>query len=406
MLLTNFSLSSDHSFLSSYLSEHPDFLIIQDLDGVCMGLVSDPLTRTLDNDYLEASLRLKNQFYVLTNGEHIGPRGINAILDRQQSQLRLPAVDYLPGLAAGGVQWKDNNGEISHPGVTEQEITFLSELPERFEGFLRELLPDFGLSSEQTEKAIASAVLDNPVSPTLNLNVVYELCGRDSATYGEIQRQTEAWLRELLNEASGQELDGSFFLHLAPNHGKSDGIEHLAPATDTAAGTTDFQFMLSGAIKEAGVLYILNQVMFQRTGTYPLGADFNVRSVPHDLYQLADIAASAFRDCKLPILIGVGDTVTSAPDGNGGYRRGGSDRGFLTLLQMIGKRLETEAAVLLVDSSGGEVRRPGLPVPVPEHQSELPGISDAHDPLQLNFVFPGGHEEYIRFYRELSTALD
>lgn len=47
-----------------------------------MGLVHDPLTRTLEREYLEAAARLGDAFAVLTNGEHIGARGVNAIVDR------------------------------------------------------------------------------------------------------------------------------------------------------------------------------------------------------------------------------------------------------------------------------------------------------------------------------------
>lgn len=399
MSLHHFALSSDHFYLKSYLSEHPDFLIIQDLDGVCMGLVSDPLTRTLDADYLQATERLAGRFYTLTNGEHIGPRGINEILQKQN----LPE-SLLPGLAAGGVQWKDAGGQITHPGVTTAEMDFLARLPDRFSDFLHTMLPRYGFSLEAVAASVASAVLDNPVSPTLNLNVVYGLCNGDTDRYCSIQKETEAFMLSLLEDAGQSGLGNSFFLHLAPNQGKTNGTEHLAPASASGAGTTDFQFMLSGALKEAGVLFILNQVMHQRTGVYPLGQDFNVRSAPHTHEELLQIAVRAFTGMKLPILIGVGDTVTSAADGHSGSRRGGSDRGFLTLLQQLGEGLGTDAAVLYIDSSGGEVRRPGLPFPLPHDQGGLTGISDSDDPLQLNFVFPGGHEEYIRFYCELAAA--
>ena len=50
-------------------------LIVQDLDGVCMDLVKDPLTRTLDRRYVEAAAQMHGRFVVLTNGEHEGKRG-------------------------------------------------------------------------------------------------------------------------------------------------------------------------------------------------------------------------------------------------------------------------------------------------------------------------------------------
>ena len=36
------------------LSDVDDLLIVQDLDGVCMQLVKDPLTRRMDPDYVAA----------------------------------------------------------------------------------------------------------------------------------------------------------------------------------------------------------------------------------------------------------------------------------------------------------------------------------------------------------------
>ena len=54
-----------------------DLLIVQDLDGVCMPLVKDPLTRRMDAAYVEAVAALDGQFAVLTNGEHEGRRGVN-----------------------------------------------------------------------------------------------------------------------------------------------------------------------------------------------------------------------------------------------------------------------------------------------------------------------------------------
>ena len=49
-----------------------NILLIQDLDGVCMPLVRDPLTRVLPRDYIEAVSRVGHRFRVLTNGEHSG----------------------------------------------------------------------------------------------------------------------------------------------------------------------------------------------------------------------------------------------------------------------------------------------------------------------------------------------
>ena len=86
-----------------------------------------------------------------------------------------------------------------------------------------------------------------------------------------------------------------------------------------------------------------------------------------------------------------------------GPRRGGSDRGFLQLVQDLGRQFDTDNATVFVDSSAGEVRRPGLQGdPVGENGDvrweALAGISDRDDPLTLNFVVPGGHRDYLDFF--------
>ena len=54
--------------LQEEISASFNILLIQDLDGVCMPLVRDPLTRALPADYIEAVRRLGHRFRVLTNG--------------------------------------------------------------------------------------------------------------------------------------------------------------------------------------------------------------------------------------------------------------------------------------------------------------------------------------------------
>ena len=58
-----------------------DLLIVQDLDGVCMQLVKDPLTRRMDPGYVNAAADLRGSFVVLTNGEHEGRRGVNRLVE-------------------------------------------------------------------------------------------------------------------------------------------------------------------------------------------------------------------------------------------------------------------------------------------------------------------------------------
>ena len=100
---------------------------------------------------------------------------------------------------------------------------------------------------------------------------------------------------------------------------------------------------------------------------------------------------------QMPLLIGVGDTVTSQRSESGySWLRGGSDRGFLTLLQELGRVYAKGSKVLLVDSSRGEVVRPNL------ENENLIGISDPEDPLKFNTLFKKGTQEYINWFSELS----
>ena len=72
MIVTETAYSLDPTSLLDSLAGTENLLIIQDLDGVCMDLVRDPLSRALEPAYLQAALALDDHFQVLTNGEHIG----------------------------------------------------------------------------------------------------------------------------------------------------------------------------------------------------------------------------------------------------------------------------------------------------------------------------------------------
>ena len=116
-----------------------NLLIVQDLDGVCMPLVKDPLTRSLRADYVQAVAAMQNQFSVLTNGEHEGRRGVNRLVEKALGDKQKAQREglYLPGLAAGGVQFQDRFGVVSHPGVSDEEMSFLESVPERMDELLR-----------------------------------------------------------------------------------------------------------------------------------------------------------------------------------------------------------------------------------------------------------------------------
>ena len=414
LLLHQQSLSLNHQALTKILAETENLIVIQDLDGVCMGLVKDPLTRVIEPRYLQATRAFDGNFFVLTNGEHIGKRGVNKIVERAFSDSNLVKQQglYLPGLAGGGVQWQDRYGNISHLGVSDAELAFLEQVPKKIEAHLRKLFAQnqHGLTNQQIETSIQATVLDNKVSPTANLNVLHEILDEDSYTYlqQEIKNLTEA----LLKKAQEQGLKDSFFIHYAPNLGRdAAGLEIMQPAKGKDSGTTDFQFMLRGAIKEVGVLVILNHYYYRQTGNYPLGKNFNARQAPHKHQELLNLVTANFDPAIMPTIVGVGDTVTSKAETNSDrlkFRRGGSDRGFLELIQAIGREFNKGNIVTYIDSSDGEVknRKPlkletvtidnnGTPQTVLK-VVEGPGDSrDTNDPLTLNVVFPQGHKQYI-----------
>jgi glucosylglycerol 3-phosphatase len=406
------SLSLDHQGLSQMLIERENILIIQDLDGVCMGLVKNPLTRVMDTQYITAAKSLGDRFNVLTNGEHIGKRGVNGIVERAFADPQLVKEQglYLPGLAGGGVQWQDCYGNVTHPGVSEAELAFLETVPHKIAACLRELGQQlkYGLSQIQLETCIQTAVLDNKVSPTANINAFYEIFNDTPHLYGELQQEIKLSMDRLLQEAQQQGLGDSFFVHYAPNLGRdAQGEEIMQPSLGNDAGTTDFQFMLRGAIKEVGVLVILNHYYYLKTGNYPLGQDFNARQAPRQPQALLKLVKDNFEPTIMPTIVGVGDTVTSKAVVNGSqieFKRGGSDRGFLELIQVLGREFNSDNLVVYIDSSGGEVKnRKALKLDRTNPQTveviEGPGdYRDSEDPLTLNVVFPGGHQQYVELF--------
>lgn len=415
--LSGRSLSLDHQSLSQALIERENILIIQDLDGVCMGLVKDPLTRTMDARYIKAVKALGKHFFVLTNGEHIGQRGVNGIIERTFSPEAAQAEGlYLPGLAAGGVQWQDRYGNVVHPGVSEAEMAFLEAVPLKVKAYLQKLGQElqFGMTNEQLAEYIQATVLDNKVSPTANLNVFHETFKDRGELYAQLQHKMKEFTDGLLAEAQQQGLGDSFFIHYAPNLGRDEqGKEVMQPARELDSGTTDFQFMLRGAIKEVGVLVILNHYYYLQTGKYPLGMDFNAREAPNNQADLLQLVKANFDPGLMPTIVGAGDTVTSkavTENGKTEYKRGGSDRGFLELIQALGTEFATDNAVIYVDSSGGEVKnRQALTIDRsnPAEIQVLQGPGDAGDteePLTLNFVFPQGHEQYTAFFCQVAQG--
>ncbi|MDC0835502.1 glucosylglycerolphosphate phosphatase [Leptolyngbya valderiana BDU 20041] len=416
-LLHTTPLSLETDKLARLLVNVENVLVIQDLDGVCMGLVKDPLTRVIDLGYVKATKTFEGHFFVLTNGEHVGQRGVNRIVERAagSASYARDARLYLPGLAAGGVQWQDRDGQVSHPGVSKAEMAFLQTVPQRIADRLKQFCHDCpeAIESDRVRSSIDAAVLDNIASPTANLNVFYEQLQDRPETYVVLQQAMQQLMEELLEEAANKGLTDSFFVHYAPNLGRDDrGLEIVRFAKAGDSGTTDFQFMIRGAIKEAGVLAILNRYYYRRTGQYPLGKEFSVRNAPKRHEDLLELVKTHFDPHQMPVLVGIGDTVNSTVERDGDryvVRRGGSDRNFLQLIQDIGQVFHKGNTVVYVDSSGGEVKN-RKPLKI-EQQDEVsvvldgPGDTrDREDPLILNIAFAGGHPEYSEFFQTIAHA--
>ena len=394
----------DLDSLQKELIDSPDFLIVQDLDGVCMPLVKDPLTRSLAAKYVHAAALLRGNFCVLTNGEHEGHRGVNRLVEQALGDRSIARNQglYLPGLAAGGVQLQDEFGHLTHPGVSDAEMSFLASVPERMNALMGALLPSVmpDLADQDLKAEIKQAILDTQVSPTINLNSLFSRIPNDVSGQRALQSMLEALMQQLMEMAVAEGLHESFFLHVAPNLGRdSSGSELLKPSTPGDVRSTDIQFMLRGAIKEAGLLVLINRHVSARTGIPPLGEDFNVRTAPQDLESLLALCKDRIPLEQMPQLVGVGDTVTSTESASGdGWLRGGSDRGFLTLLQELGRSFQRPNRVVIVDSSGGEIDRPSLA------DDSLAGISDPEDPLQFDVCIPGGPDQYVDWFVDLAEA--
>lgn len=408
-------LSLNHEALIHLLANHQNLLIVQDLDGVCMKLVKDPLTRQMDPSYISAVRSFDSHFYVLTNGEHIGSRGVNRMVEQAQSDLPTSEQKYyLPGLAAGGVQWQTRQGAVSHPGVRDEILYFLNTIPPKMTHCIREFFArqESTLDASTLDTCLNAAILDNKVSPTVNLNVFYDTLSDRPHLYQSLQKAIVQLTTDLLAEAKQQGLENTFFIHYAPNLGQdAQGNEMIQLAEGNDSGTTDFQFMLKGARKEVGLLFLLNQYYGHHQGNFPLGKDFHVLDAPQDHSALLKIVQNHFDPAVMPLIVGVGDTVTSKGEMINGelkFFRGGSDRGFLQLIQMMGEAFDSPNVTVYVDSSGGEVKnRKAIAVESRDGQEILvDGPTDSRDrsdPLRLNVVIPGGYVQYVSLFNKAAA---
>ena len=379
-----------------------NILIVQDLDGVCIPLVQDPLKREINKDYVEDVAKLKEKFAVLTCGEHEGRRGVNRLVEKALNSKTKAKENgfYLPGLAACGVELQDRFGNSSHPGLNNNEINFLAKVPNMMRSMLTIELKDFfpDLSNELRNNFIDVAVCDTRFTPTLNFNEIFSYVKNDYKKVGRLQLIMEKIMNDLLDYAKEFGLENSFYLHLMPNLGLRNGTEIMKYATQHEFGTTDIQFIIKGAIKEAGLLLLLNIYISNKTGIYPFGENFNVRNAPKTINKLIDLCRDKIPSDQMPLIIGVGDTVTSVKNHKANsWLRGGSDRGFLTLIQRLGESYKKDNQIMFVNSCNEQVSRPRV------NGSDLTGISDPYDHLRFDIVINDGPQEYIEWFKQLAS---
>ena len=379
-----------------------NILIVQDLDGVCIPLVQDPLQREINKEYVKDVSRLGEKFAVLTCGEHEGKRGVNRLVEKALDSKKTAKENgfYLPGLAACGVEYQDRFSNLSYPGLKDNEINFLAEVPKMMRSMLTNELKNFlpNLSNEKRNKLIDVAVCDTRFTPTLNFNEIFSYVKNDFQKVKDLQLVMGKIMNDLLEESKNFGLDNSFYLHLMPNLGIRNGREIMKYSTQNEFGTTDIQFIIKGAIKEAGLLFLLNKYIANKTGVYPFGENFNVRNAPKTHAQLIKLCRDKIPHEQMPLLVGVGDTVTSVKDNNdNSWLRGGSDRGFLTLIQRLGESYKKDNQVVFVNSCNDQVLRPRI------NGTDMKGVSDPNDDLKFNMIINDGPKEYIEWFKQLAS---
>ena len=379
-----------------------NILIVQDLDGVCIPLVQDPLQREINKEYVKDVSRLREKFAVLTCGEHEGKRGVNRLVEKALDSKTTAKENgfYLPGLAACGVEYQDRFSNLSYPGLKDNEINFLAEVPKMMRSMLTNELKKFlpNLSNEKRNKLIDVAVCDTRFTPTLNFNEIFSYVKNDFQKVKDLQLIMGKIMNDLLEESKNFGLDNSFYLHLMPNLGIRDGREIMKYSTQNEFGTTDIQFIIKGAIKEAGLLFLLNKYIANKTGVYPFGENFNFRNAPKTHAQLIKLCRDKIPHEQMPLLVGVGDTVTSVKDNkDNSWLRGGSDRGFLTLIQRLGESYKKDNQVVFVNSCNKQVLRPRI------NGTDMKGVSDPNDDLKFNMIINDGPKEYIEWFKQLAS---
>ena len=378
-----------------------NILFIQDIDGVCIPLVKDPMTRELQSKYIYAAKALEEEFFVLTCGEHEGQRGVNRIIERSLESTSEPKNKklYLRGLAACGVEYQGSDGVVSFEGISKRELDFLSKVPRlmkpKFELIVRNIFPN--LCQEDLNSHASKSICETRFSPTINFNSLFDLVKKDHDKRILIQKSFEKMMNEILFEAESEGFKNSFFLHISPNIGSKNNSEIIKLSSINDIGSTDIQFLIRGAVKDYGVLFLLNKFIENKLGEAPFGSNFNFRKSPKSIKEKIDLCKKRIKAEDMPLIIGVGDTVTSQKNlEENNFSRGGSDRSFLEFIQSLGNEYGNNNKILYVDSSSGEVERPST------KKTGLKGISDSKDKLKFDMVFENGPDEYINWFIEVA----
>ena len=393
-------INSNTTSLEKIILSSQKILFIQDIDGVCIPLVKDPMTRKLNKEYIFAAKKLDKEFFVLTCGEHEGERGVNRIIERSLGSKFKPKQDglYLRGLAACGVEYQDNKGEINSEGISKEELDFLAKVPQimrpKFRTIVKELFPmmDDDLINFHMKKSIC----DTRFSPTINFNSLFEI-SENNLKKIKLQRYFQQMMNEIISLGESRGLRNSFFLHISPNLGSRNGVEILKESKNNDIGSTDIQLLLKGAQKDAGVLCLLNKFIGDRKGKKPFGEHFNFRDAPIEKNEKIAFCKKYIQPKDMPLIIGVGDTITSNQiKKSNSFSRGGSDRSFLEFIQLLGYEFGIKNNIIFVDSSYGEVFRPST------KETGLKGITDKYDSLKFDIIFQHGPEEYINWFTKIA----
>ena len=323
--------------LEKIILSSQNILFIQDIDGVCIPLVKDPMTRKLNKEYIFAAKKLDKEFFVLTCGEHEGERGVNRIIERSLESKFKAKQDglYLRGLAACGVEYQDNKGEINFEGISREELDFLANVPQmmrpKFRSIVKELFPK--MDDDLINFHMKRSICDTRFSPTINFNSLFEI-SENNLIKIKIQRYFEKMMNEIISIGESMGLRNSFFLHISPNLGAKNGIEILKESKNNDIGSTDIQLLLKGAKKDAGVLCLLNKFIGDKKGKKPFGENFNFRDAPIEKNEKIAFCKKYIQPKDMPLIIGVGDTITSNQiKESNSFSRGGSDRSFLEFIQ-------------------------------------------------------------------------